>query len=175
MCFNRLFQYFHFNYTPDWTIWSSKFPKNSGRSLPKLLPRPSSTLSWASPSIRTAGCAAAPSNIERFAPLIGTSSDTDPPNFDAWLRPWAQTINLLTVGEDEIRRYATISMSSSHCWMQIQWNHRLEYTCTSFTLDSTHYPASGGEPMAGVSKVARETILRGTSRLRNSQWNNGWI
>ena len=55
------FRDFSFNYTPDWTKWSSKFTKFSGEGLPRPLP----TLSQALPLIRVL-----PSNLERFASSI---------------------------------------------------------------------------------------------------------
>ena len=45
-------------------------------------PDPSPALSRASPSIL-----ASFSNLGRFAPLIRASPDSDPPTFEAWLRP----------------------------------------------------------------------------------------
>ena len=66
---SRLFPDSPFNYTPNWTIWSSKFQKFSGEGLTEPPPQtPPPALSRASPSIRA-------------------SPDSDPPTFEAWLRP----------------------------------------------------------------------------------------
>ena len=66
-----------FKYTPDWTIWSSKFQNFSGEGLTEPPPQtPPPALSRASPSIL-----ASPSNLGRFTPSFRASSDSDPPNF----------------------------------------------------------------------------------------------
>ena len=74
---------FQFNYTPDWTIWNSKFNKFSGEGLTEPPHTSPLALSRTLPSIR-----APPSNIGRFAHSIRASPDSDPPTFDLWLRLW---------------------------------------------------------------------------------------
>ena len=50
--------------------------------------------------------------------------------------------------------------------------------CKHLNLTSLHQIiqyTNGGEPMARVLKVARETISRGTPSLRNLPKNNSWL
>ena len=71
---SRLFQDFHFNFTPNWTMWSSKFQKISVEGLSELHPQtPPLALSLASPSIR-----ASTSNLGCFGPSIRAPLDSDP-------------------------------------------------------------------------------------------------
>ena len=74
---NRLYQDFGFKYTPDWTIWSSKFQKFSGEGLTEPPPQtPPPALSRASPSVRA-------------------SPDSDPPNFWSVAAPLSAVRSLL--------------------------------------------------------------------------------
>ena len=80
---SRLFQDFPFNYTPDRTIWSSKFQKISGEGItepPPQTPTPRSFSGFDLDSgfaVKSQALRALDSGFARFGP----------PTFEAWLRP----------------------------------------------------------------------------------------
>ena len=62
--FQDFFQDFPFNYTPDWTIWSSKFQKNLGRGSPS----PDLTPLFFGLSSKISALGALDSGFARFGP-----------------------------------------------------------------------------------------------------------